>query len=141
MAKLDFLVRYPLFASQVLDELDPTDPRLHREEADVRAVEAPMHRHRYGPWDERYYTVVGALLGRTLLLRGSEGRARMTLRPSAHGIEVARAAAVTPAWAAISDRCRAVAEAARGMNGNRIAGLIQGRLSLNEEHDFGDLIT
>ncbi|MGW9349518.1 hypothetical protein [Nocardiopsis flavescens] len=141
LAKLDFLVRYPLLAGQVLDDLAPTDPRLHREEPDVRAVEAPMHRHRYGPWDERYYTVVGALLGRALLLTGTEGRARMTLRPSAHGSEVARSAADTSEWAAVADRCRAVAEAARGMSGNRIAGLIQDRLSLNEEHDFGDLIT
>ncbi|XKK39961.1 hypothetical protein HFP72_03925 [Nocardiopsis sp. ARC36] len=141
LAKLDFLVRYPLFAAQVLDRLDPHDHRLHRENADARAVESPMRRHRYGPWDERYYTVVGALLGRELLLRGSEGRGRMTLRPSLRGIEVARQAANTHAWATVFDRCQAVAEAAYGLSGNRIAGLIQERLSLHEEHNFGDLIT
>lgn len=141
LAKLDFLVRYPLFAAQVLDELDPHDPRLHLDDADARSVEAPMRRHRYGPWDERYYTVVGALLGRDLLIRGTDGRARMTLRPSVHGTEVARSAANLSAWSAVSDRCRAVAQAAHGLSGNHIAGLIQERLSLNEEHDFGDLIT
>ncbi|MYR34687.1 hypothetical protein GTW20_21150 [Nocardiopsis alba] len=141
LAKLDFLVRYPRFASRVLDGLDPDDPRLHVEVSDARSVETPMRRHRYGPWDERYYTVVGALLGRGLLLRGTDGRARVTLKPSARGTEVARDAADTYAWAAVSDRCRAVAEAAGGLSGNRIAGLIQARLSLNEEHDFGDLIT
>lgn len=141
LAKLDFLVRYPLFAAQVLDNLDPNDPRLHREDADARSVEAPMRRHRYGPWDERYYTVVGALIGRGLLLRGTDGRARMTLRPSVHGAEVTHQVESTSAWAAISDRCRAVSEAALGLSGNHIGGLIQERLSLNEEHDFGDLIT
>lgn len=141
LAKLDFLVRYPRFATHLLDELDPDDPRLHMEGADARSVEAPMRRHRYGPWDERYYTVVGALLGRGLLLRGTHGRARITLKPSAHGTEVARDAENTSAWANVSDRCRAVAEAAEGLSGHHIAGLIQARLSLNEEHDFGDLIT
>ncbi|WP_152691971.1 hypothetical protein [Nocardiopsis sp. RV163] len=141
LAKLDFLVRHPLFAAQVLDNVDPRDRRLHSEDADARSVEAPVRRHRYGPWDERYYTVVGALLGRALLIRGADGRARMTLRPSIHGTEVARSAANAPAWSAVSDRCRVVAEAAHGLSGNRIAELIRERLSLNEEHSFGDLIT
>lgn len=141
LAKLDFLVRYPRFATRVLNGLDPDDPRLHVEASDARSVEAPMRRHRYGPWDERYYTVVGALIGRGLLLRGTDGRARVTLEPSAHGTEVARAAAATSAWTDVSDRCHAVAEAAEGLSGNHIAELIQARLSLNEEHDFGDLIT
>ena len=141
LAKLDFLVRYPRFAAHVLDELDPDDPRLHVEASDARSVEAPMRRHRYGPWDERYYTVVGALIGRGLLLRGTDGRARVTLKPSTRGTGVAQDAADTSDWADVSDRCRAVATAAEGLSGNHIAELIQARLSLNEEHDFGDLIT
>ncbi|GAB2500797.1 hypothetical protein [Nocardiopsis aegyptia] len=141
LAKLDFLVRYPLFAARVLEELDPADPRLHHEDADARTVEAPMRRHRYGPWDERYYTVVGALLGRGLLVRGTEGRSRMTLAANGPGREVARAASRTPVWMPVADRCTAVAEAAHRLSGNHLGRLIRERLSLDEDHDFGDVIT
>lgn len=141
LAKLDFLVRHPRFASQVLDGLDVGDPRLYLAEPDVRNTEAPMRRHRYGPWDERYYTVVGALLGRELVARGTQGRARMTLAPTSQGTEVARASAETALWSPVASRCAAVAEAARGLTGNRLAQLIHERLSLHEDYGFGDLIT
>ena len=76
LAKLDFLLRYPALAPQVLDALDPADPRLHLSGGDVAdptSVEAPMTRYKYGPWDDRYYAVLGALVGRGLL-RYSPGR-------------------------------------------------------------------
>src|SRR5262245_53141216 len=65
LAKLDFLVRYPALASRVLSELDPQDYRLHLSqspEPDPTTVEAPMIRYKYGPWDDRYYPVIGALV-------------------------------------------------------------------------------
>src|SRR4051812_8958892 len=54
LAKLDFLLRYPALASVVLDPLDPRDSRLQLQDEDLReptAVEAPMTRYKYGPWD------------------------------------------------------------------------------------------
>lgn len=36
LAKLDFLLRYPALAAQVLDELDPDDPRLHLSEDEIQ---------------------------------------------------------------------------------------------------------
>lgn len=70
LAKLDFLLRYPALAPQVLDRLNESDPRLHLGESDFAAptdVEAPMTRYKYGPWDDRYYAIIGALIGRGLL--------------------------------------------------------------------------
>jgi hypothetical protein len=70
LAKLDFLLRYPALAALVLDRLDPADPRLRltpEEAAEPANSEAPMTRYKYGPWDDRYYPVIGALVGRGLL--------------------------------------------------------------------------
>ena len=85
LAKLDFLVRYPALASVVLDDLDPDDRKLHLSAGDQLAptdVEDPMTRYKYGPWDDRYYPVVGALVSRGLLryARGRRGSVALICR-------------------------------------------------------------
>lgn len=141
LTTLDFLVRHPLLTTRVLDQMSPNDPRLHLEEADARSAESPMLRHRYGLGLELDHTVVGALLGRGLLIRSTDDPVRTTLWPSIQGTQVVRSAANTSAWSTVFDRCRAVAEATRGHSHDHIAGLIRKRLSLDQGHDFGDLIT
>lgn len=141
LTTLDFLVRHPLLTTRVLDQRSPNDPRLHLEEADARSAESSMLRHRYGLGLELDHTVVGALLGRGLLIRSTDDPVRTTLWPSIQGTQVVRSAANTSAWSTVFDRCRAVAEATHGLDHDHIAGLIRKRLSLDEEHDFGDLIT
>jgi hypothetical protein len=139
LAKLDFLVRYPALAPQVLEELQPADPRLHLTPADdahPTDVEAPMTRYKYGPWDDRYYSVIGALVGRGLVIykRGRQGS--VALAPTAAGKRLSRDMSATNQWAPISDRCHAVAEATTGLTGNALKDRIYQRLAplMNRPH-------
>jgi hypothetical protein len=132
LAKLDFLLRYPALASTVLDPLDPYDPRLHLANEDVReptAVEAPMTRYKYGPWDDRYYTIIGALIGRGLLryARGRQGS--VALAPTPAGKKLAAEMTGNAQWSEIADRCKAIAQASTGMTGNALKDLIYQRLA------------
>lgn len=61
MAKLDFFVRYPQFFDKACVALG-----LEMESA-TRAVESSMIRFHYGPWDERYYHVLGYLEAKGLI--------------------------------------------------------------------------
>lgn len=121
LAKLDFLVRYPALAPIVLD-----DPSLRP--AVTSSVEAPMVRYKYGPWDDRYYPVIGALVGRGLLAytRGRQGS--VALRPTAAGKVLAKEAARSDAWAGVAAQCREVAESSAGMSGNQLKDAIYARL-------------
>ena len=132
LAKLDFLVRYPALAPQVLDALDEMDARLHLtavERADPTDVEAPMTRYKYGPWDDRYYPVVGALVARGLLRYARGRRGSVALVPTEEGRHLAREIASEPVWRNVWDRCAAVADASAGMTGNALKALIYERLA------------
>jgi len=88
LAKLDFLVRYPALAAHVLDTLEESDERLHltpADRAEPTDVEAPMTRYKYGPWDDRYYPVIGALVARGLLRYTRGRRGSVALAPTALG--------------------------------------------------------
>lgn len=132
LAKLDFLVRYPALASVVLDDLDNNEPRMHLSEDDVSApteVEDPMTRYKYGPWDDRYYPVLGALVSRGLLryVKGRRGSVALTATPA--GKTLAASLAEDPLWRVVSDRCEAVAEASAGLSGNALKKRIYDRLA------------
>lgn len=131
LAKLDFLVRYPALASDVLDGLDPRDERLHLEADPSRPpteVESPMMRHKYGPWDDRYYPVIGALVGRGLLRYAVGRRGSVALAPTPAGKALATSAGGSSEWAEVADRCVAVAEASANLTGNALKELIYQRL-------------
>jgi hypothetical protein len=132
LAKLDFLVRYPALAPVVLDVLDQTDPRLNLSESDrmePTAVESPMTRYKYGPWDDRYYPVIGALVGRGLLRYKRGRRGSVALAPTPEGKRMAETLAGASAWKPVNDRCIAIAEASAGLSGNALKDLIYQRLA------------
>jgi hypothetical protein len=132
LAKLDFLLRYPALAALVLDRLDPADPQLRlspEEIAEPTNAEAPMTRYKYGPWDDRYYPVIGALVGRGLLRYAQNRRGSVALTPTSRGKALAAQMAAVSDWADIADRSRAIAEASSGMTGNTLKNLIYERLA------------
>jgi hypothetical protein len=132
LAKLDFLVRYPRLAVKVLDDLNQADQRLHLDDDPATSatdVEAPMIRYKYGPWDDRYYPVIGALVGRGLLRYAAGRRGSVALAPTPAGKSLARQLSTTPAWRDTYDRCAAIAEGSAGMTGNALKDLIYGRLA------------
>ena len=69
MAKLDFFVRYAQFFAEVCRRLGADSPVVDD------AVEAPMVRYHYGPWDRRYYHVLGYLEARRLIEVNPHGNA------------------------------------------------------------------
>lgn len=143
LAKLDFLTRYPALAPSVLDAIRTHDKRLHLDEAGSLAktdVESPMTRYKYGPWDDRYYTIIGALVGRGLLkyVRGRKGS--VALSPTSLGKKMAGRLGESKEWSEIADRCTAIAEASSGMTGNALKNLIYERLAVLMDRPHREII-
>lgn len=131
LAKLDFLLRYPALAPAVLDHLPAADERLHltpRDSINPTDVEAPMLRYKYGPWDDRYYPVIGALVARSLVRYATGRRGSVALVPTAAGKRLAAAMGDSPEWQEIRDRGLAVAEGSAGLSGSSLKDLIYERL-------------
>ena len=145
LAKLDFLIRYPALAPVVLDELRSDEPKMHLSEDEVSApteVEDPMTRYKYGPWDDRYYPVVGGLVSRGLLryVRGRRGSVALT--PTAAGKRFAdELVSQEPLWRDIADRCETVAEASAGLTGNALKERIYERLADLMDRPHREVIT
>jgi hypothetical protein len=127
LAKLDFLVRYPGLAERVLnDEL--VEPLALATPEEQSEAEAPMMRYRYGPWDDRYYPVIGALIGRGLLSYAASRSGSVALKTTAEGRRLALRLGEEPAWADVAERCGAIASRAGKLNGNQLRKLIYERL-------------
>jgi len=139
LAKLDFLTRYPGLASAVLPSLSAEQDRLHltgSESLNPTDVEDPMMRYKYGPWDDRYYPVIGSLVGRGLVkyARGRQGSVALTPTPA--GKKLAAEVGGLPQWHPVQARCEAIAEASAGLTGNALKELIYRRLAelMNRPH-------
>jgi hypothetical protein len=110
LAKLDFLLRYPAFLERLMhvdgvgwpEGLEPTP-------SERLAVESRMIRYKYGPWDDRYYPVVGALVGMQLAETSVEN-GRYTLRLTRRGRQVARHLASDSRWATMAGRASLLRE-------------------------------
>lgn len=66
LARLDFLLRYPVVLEQLVGERR-LPPAARPSASERRALESAMIRWKYGPWDHRYYTLVGRLLAQQLI--------------------------------------------------------------------------
>jgi hypothetical protein len=97
LAKLDFLLRYP----SCLDSLNRRrriDDDWPRPTEDERvAVDAPMIRYRYGPWDNLYYALVGGLVGCGTASYVS-GRGKVSLRVTETGHSLAEGIRSKASW-------------------------------------------
>ncbi|MFD9288432.1 hypothetical protein ACFWBV_09015 [Streptomyces sp. NPDC060030] len=103
LAKLDFLLRYPA----MLDRLMVGDgiswpPGVQPTSAERLAVESRMTRYKYGPWDQRYYGILGSLVARDLITYRAPDRAEF--RITASGAVAAAMLAETDEWAVVAKR-------------------------------------
>lgn len=119
LAKLDFLLRYPAF----LEELNArrglqTPEGIATRALERRAIAEPMMRYKYGPWDRRYYTLVGGLVGRGLA-EYVAGRGAMALRSTPEGRRIASGLRSDPGWRTTWDRISFLA-AHYDESGNRL---------------------
>lgn len=73
LAKLDFLLRYPVMLERALAAKNrPTDVKV--EEHERFNVESQMVRYRFGPWDHRYREFLNILIGKGLASICIQGR-------------------------------------------------------------------
>jgi hypothetical protein len=105
LAKLDFFVRYPSLFAQACRETGlavpaTTDP--------AAAVEAPMVRYHYGPWDKRYYQILAFLEGTHLLEVSVQPNRSYRFSLTDEGVERAAALIAAPSFAVVIAQMRAV---------------------------------
>ncbi len=105
IAKLDFLLRYPIFLERLLVIRGLAwEPGTEPTTAERNSVESRMARYKFGPWDDRYYTIIGVLLGKGLV-EPVKGKGRVSLRITEAGKEVAKSLRESD-WKREHERCR-----------------------------------
>jgi hypothetical protein len=66
LAKLDFLLRYPIYLEQALLVKNASTKGLNILSHERKSVESGMVRYRYGPWDFRYRKWINILIAKGL---------------------------------------------------------------------------
>ncbi|HEX6369833.1 MAG TPA: hypothetical protein VF006_13020 [Longimicrobium sp.] len=126
LAKLDFLLRYPLFFARALAMRPGLTNRARTaiEQADSEGptIESRMMRYRYGPWDPAYFALLGRLVGKGLVETVSEG-AGVGYRVTERGVAIAGSLADTEAWASTAERA-ALLKAHFDLTGNGLKNFI-----------------
>lgn len=107
LAKLDFLLRYPVYLERLLDKRGkPLSARLRPTAEERRGLESAMIRYKYGPWDDRYYPVVGRLIGTGLAVPVA-GRGAVALRATDEGKRITSELAASN-WETVAGRAAAL---------------------------------
>jgi len=74
LAKLDFLLRYPVMLERALKARSRSTREVRLETHERQSVESQMVRYRFGPWDHRYRMFLNVLVGKGLASISLEGR-------------------------------------------------------------------
>ena len=74
LAKLDFLLRYPLMLERALVAKHRSASDVQIEDHERFSVESQMVRYRFGPWDHRYREFLNILTAKELASVSVEGR-------------------------------------------------------------------
>lgn len=77
LAKLDFLLRYPLYLERALKKRNASLKQIEKieiKEHEKSSVESKMVRFRYGPWDFRYNRLINQLIAIGLIEIKREGK-------------------------------------------------------------------
>lgn len=74
LAKLDFLLRYPVMLERALAAKGRSTRDVRLEDYERLSVESQMVRYRFGPWDHRYRELLNILVGKGLVTVRVEGR-------------------------------------------------------------------
>jgi hypothetical protein len=118
MAKLDFFVRYPQFFAEVCRKLDvPAD-------TPAGGVESAMVRFHYGPWDQRYYHILGYLEARGLLRAIPSGTSGFNIALTADGTSFADKLQADTPFAELTHRMSNVKRVLGSKSGTFLKNLI-----------------
>lgn len=74
LAKLDFLLRYPIMLERALKAKKRSIRDVQLEDHERHSVESEMVRYRFGPWDHRYPELLNILVAKGLVSISIEGR-------------------------------------------------------------------
>lgn len=74
LAKLDFLLRYPVMLERALEAKGCSIREVQLEDYERHSVESEMVRYRFGPWDHRYREFLNILVAKNLASISIEGR-------------------------------------------------------------------
>lgn len=74
LAKLDFLLRYPVMLERALHTKGRSTKEVELEDHERHSVESEMVRYRFGPWDHRYREFLNILVAKGLASISLEGR-------------------------------------------------------------------
>lgn len=74
LAKLDFLLRYPVLLERSLVAKGRSTQNVQLEDHERFSVESQMVRYRFGPWDHRYREFLNMLVAKGLASVSIEGR-------------------------------------------------------------------
>ena len=115
LAKLDFLLRYPVYLERALEARRRTKPLENirpSEEAAVQeherhSVESAMVRFKFGPWDHRYRKFLNLLIAHGLATVVTEGRT-YHIRLTKAGAARAQDLAALPENKDLADRTRVI---------------------------------
>jgi hypothetical protein len=75
LAKLDFLLRYPVWLERALVAKGKPVAGVGTTDAERSSVESKMVRYRFGPWDHRYRRWLNDLAAKGLVVSGARGKA------------------------------------------------------------------
>lgn len=118
LAKLDFFVRYPDFFQRAMKHLG-----LKIVSGRSISVESPMVRHHYGPWDARYYQILGYMESRDLITVDRPNKAFVFVLTEL-GMDVARKLSEATSYNDICSRMRDVKEGFKGKSGDWLKKLV-----------------
>ena len=97
LAKLDFLLRYPVMLKRALAAKGRSTRDVQLEEHERLSVESEMVRYRFGPWDHRYREFLNILVGKGLVAMRVEGR-KVVIALTQRGRELASELSASPAF-------------------------------------------
>ncbi len=96
LAKLDFLLRYPNYFERALS-LRGIESSEEMTSVEHDNIENRMIRYRYGPWDPAYFSLLGSLIGRGLVIQVPT-RSGVGYRTTKSGNSVTTSLASTDSW-------------------------------------------
>ncbi|WFC42282.1 hypothetical protein [Pseudoxanthomonas sp. SE1] len=103
LAKLDFLLRYPVMLDRALATKGKTTREVLLEDHERQSVESEMVRYRFGPWDHRYREILNVLVAKGLAKVSVEGR-KVVIFLTPRGRDVAGRLASEPEFEQYSRR-------------------------------------
>lgn len=105
LAKLDFLLRYPVNLERALEVRAGRGADAKVEDYERRSIESSMVRYRFGPWDFRYRRFLNTLVSRGLVAVSTEGRT-INIRLTSAGRTAAEELVQTPDFSTMANRAK-----------------------------------